>query len=78
MSQRREMAPGRQMGKTRAVARAVAKNAGIPPKVFDKLWDKYERDEYERRKGYGAIVARYVDPEVTKAFEEMDKKKNDA
>lgn len=67
------MIPGRQMGRSRAVARAVAKNAGIPPRVFDKLWDEYERDEYKCRKDYGAIVAEYADPEVTKAFKEMDK-----
>lgn len=67
------MIPGRQMGKSRAVARAVAKNAGIPLEVFDKFWDEYERDEYKRRKDYGAIVARYADPEVTEVFEKMDK-----
>lgn len=72
------MIPGRQMGRPRAVARAVAKNAGIPPKVFDKLWDEYERDEYERRKDYGAIVAKYADPEVTEAFEKMDKEENES
>ena len=67
------MIPGRQIGRSRAMARAVAKNAGIPPKVFDKLWEEYERDEYKRRKDYGAVVAKYADPEVTKAFKEMDK-----
>ena len=70
------MIPGRQMGRSRAVARAVAKNAGIPPRVFDKLWDEYERDEHKRRKDYGAIVAKYASPEVTKAFEEMDKEED--
>ena len=73
MCQRRTMIPGRQIGRSRTVARAIAKNAGIPPEVFDKLWDEYEGYEYKRRKDYGAIVARYADPEVTKAFEEMDK-----
>lgn len=67
------MIPYRQMGHSRAIARAVAYNAGIPSKVFDKLWDEYERDEYKRRKDYGAIIAKYSAPEVTKAFEEMDK-----
>lgn len=67
------MIPGRQIGRSRAMARAVAKNAGIPPKVFDKLWEEYERDEYKRRKDYGVVVAKYADPEVTKAFKEMDK-----
>ena len=67
------MIPGRQTGKSRAVARAAAKNAGIPHEVFDKIWDEYERDEYIRRKDHGATLARYVDPEVTKAFEKMDK-----
>lgn len=69
--------PGRQIGRSRAVARVVAKNAGIPPKMFDKLWDEYERYEHKRRKDYGAIVAGYADPEVTKAFEEMDKEKDE-
>ena len=77
MSQRRMMIPGRQIGRSRAVARAIAKNAGIPPEVFDKLWDEYERDEYKRRKDYGAVVAKYADPEVTKTFEEMDKEENE-
>ena len=67
------MIPGRQMGRSRAFARAAAKNAGIPLEVFDKFWDEYERDEYVRRKAHGATLARYVNPEVTKAFEEMDK-----
>lgn len=67
------MIPGRQMGRSRAVARAVAKNAGIPPEVFDKFWDEYERDERVRKGEYGATLTRYVNPEVTKAFEEMDK-----
>lgn len=71
------MIPGRQTGRSRAVARAVAKNAGIPPKVFDKLWDEFERDEYKRRKDYGAIVAEYANPEVTEAFKEMDKEENE-
>lgn len=69
------MISGRQMGRSRAVARAVAKNAGIPPKVFDKLWGEYEGYEYKRRKDYGAVVATYAGPEVTEAFKEMDKKK---
>lgn len=56
------MTPGRQIGRSRAMARAVAKNAGIPPRVFDKLWDEYEKDEYVRRKAYGAIVAKYAKP----------------
>lgn len=67
------MIPGRQIGRSRAVARAIAKNAGIPPKVFDKLWDEYEGYEYKRRKDYGAIVAKYANPEVTKTFKKMDK-----
>ena len=67
------MIPGRQIGRSRAVARAVAKNAGIPPKVFDKFWDEYEGHEYKRRKDYGAIVATYANPEVTEAFKQMDK-----
>ena len=71
------MIPGRQIGRSRAVARAIAKNAGIPPKVFDKLWDEYEVYEYKRRKDYGAIVAEYANPEVTKAFKEMDKEENE-
>ena len=71
------MIPGRQIGRSRAVARAVAKNAGIPPRVFDKLWDEYEGYEYKRRKDYGAIVARYADPKVTEAFEKMDKEENE-
>lgn len=71
------MIPGRQIGRSRAVARAVAKNAGIPPKVFDKLWDEYERDEYKRREDYGAIVATYANPEVTEAFKGMDKEENE-
>lgn len=71
------MIPGRQIGRSRAVARAVAKNAGIPPRVFDRLWDEYEKDEYKRRIDYGAIIAKYANPEVTKAFEEMDKEEND-
>lgn len=71
------MIPGRQIGRSRAVARAVAKNAGIPPRVFDKLWDEYEGYEYKRRKNYGAIVARYASPEVTEAFREMDKEEED-
>ena len=69
------MIPGRQIGRSRAAARAAAKNAGIPPKVFDELWDEYEKDEYKRRKDYGAIVAEYTNPEVTKAFKEMDKER---
>ena len=68
------MMPARQIGKSRAVARAMAKNAGIPPRVFDRLWDEYEKDEYKRRKDWGAIVARYANPEVTEAFEILDKK----
>ena len=71
------MIPGRQIGRSRAMARAIAKNAGIPPRMFDRLWDEYERDEYKHRKDYGAIVARYADPEVTEAFEKMDKEKNE-
>lgn len=71
------MIPGRQIGRSRAVARAVAKNAGIPPKVFDKFWDEYEGYEYKRRKDYGTIVARYASPEVTEAFKEMDKEENE-
>lgn len=71
------MIPGRQIGRSRAVARAIAKNAGISPKVFDKLWDEYEGYEYKRRKDYGAIVATYADPEVTEAFEKMDKVENE-
>lgn len=71
------MIPGRQIGKSRAVARVVAKNAGIPPKVFDELWNEYERDEYKRRKDYGVIVAEYADPEVTKAFDILDVKEKD-
>lgn len=71
------MIPGRQIGRSRAGARAVAKNAGIPPKVFDRLWDEYERDEYKCRKDYGAIVARYADPAATEVFEEMDKEENE-
>lgn len=67
------MISGRKMGRTRAAARAIAKNAGIPPEVFDKFWDEYERDEYVRRKAYGAKLATYANPEATKAFEEMDK-----
>lgn len=68
------MIPGRQMGRPRAVARAVAKNAGIPPKLFDKLWDEYEKAEYKHRKDYGAVVAEYANPDVTKAFKELDRK----
>lgn len=49
------MIPGRQMGRSRAVARAVAKNAGIPPEVFDKFWDEYEKDERVRKGKYGAF-----------------------
>lgn len=71
------MIPGRQIGRSRAVARAVAKNAGIPPRVFDKLWDEYEGYEYKRRKDYGAIVARHAGPEVTEAFKKMDKEENE-
>lgn len=67
------MIPGRQTGRSRAVSRAVAKNAGIPPEAFDKLWDEYERDEYVRRKAYGATLARYANPEMTETFKEMDK-----
>ena len=44
------MIPGRQIGRSRAMARAVAKNAGIPPKVFDKLWDEYELTKREAEK----------------------------
>lgn len=67
------MISGRQMGRSRAASRAIAKNAGIPHEVFDKFWDEYERDEYIRRKAYGATLAKYANQEVTKAFEEMDK-----
>ena len=41
------MIPGRQMGKSRAVARAVAKNAGLDLEEFDRLWDKYENNILE-------------------------------
>ncbi len=71
------MIPGRQMGRSRAASRAIAKNAGIPPEVFDKFWDEYERDEYIRRKAYGATLARYANSKVTKAFEEMDKEEEE-
>ena len=67
----------RQMGHSRAIARAVAYNAGIPPEVFDKLLDEFEGYEYKRRKDYGAIVAEYADPEATKTFKEMDKEENE-
>lgn len=77
MSQRRMMTPGRQIGRSRAVARAVAKHAGIPPKVFDKLWDEYEGYEYKHRKDYSATVAEYADPEVAEAFKGMDKEENE-
>ncbi len=69
------MIPGRQMGRSRTMARVAANNAGIPPEVFDKLWDEYERDECKRRKDYSATVAEYADPEVTKAFKKIDKEK---
>ena len=71
------MIPGRQIGRSRAMARAVAKNAGIPPKVFDKFWDEYEGYEYKRRKDYGAIVAEYAYPEVNEAFRKIDKEENE-
>lgn len=58
------MIPGRQMGRSRAAARAIAKNAGIPSEVFDKFWDEYERDECVRRKKQGAVLARYDNPEL--------------
>lgn len=67
------MIPGRQMGRVRAAARAVAENAGVPSEVFDKFCDEYEKNGYISGGKYEAILARYANPEVTKAFEEMDK-----
>lgn len=64
------MIPGRQIGRSRTVARAVAERAGIPPKVFDKLWDEYERGGCKMNDDISYL---YVNPEVTEAFEEMDK-----
>lgn len=57
------MIPSRQMGRSRAVCRAAAKNTGIDPEDFDKVWDEVEYMAYK-----------YVNREVTKAFEEMDKR----